>query len=242
MITLYSLPPGLGLPVSASPFCVKADLLLRMAAVPYEIVYLPDPGKGPLGKLPYIRDEEATPPEEIPDSSLICRHLQEHHGYDAWPGLNARDRAAARALAAMMEERFYWVIVYERWLVDRNWDVVRQDYFAPVPAPVRGAVAAVARRNTRKNLYGHGLGRHERATIMDFGRADIGALSTWLGRHEYMMGAAPCALDATAYAMLSAIADVTLETEMKRCLSETDNLMAYLQRMRARFFRAGAGG
>ncbi len=241
MITLYSLPPGLGLPVSASPFCVKADLLLRMAAVPYDIRYLPDPGKGPLGKLPYIRDEGAEPPRDLPDSSLICRHLQQYHNFDAWPGLDGRDRAAAHALAVMMEERLYWVIVYERWMEDGNWDVVRRAYFAPVPGVLRGIVAAAARRNTHRNLDGHGLGRHERSTVLDFGRADLDAVSAWLGGRAFMMGDEPCALDATAFAMLSAISDATLETAMKSHLLQLDNLRTYLERMRVRFYD-GAGG
>ncbi|MDR6871877.1 hypothetical protein J2Y55_002890 [Bosea sp. BE125] len=35
MITLHSFGPGFGLP-DPSPFCIKAEILLRMAGLPFE--------------------------------------------------------------------------------------------------------------------------------------------------------------------------------------------------------------
>jgi hypothetical protein len=55
MIKLYQFKPALDLP-NASPFCMKLEIYLRMANLPYEIVLNADSRKAPKGKLPYIED------------------------------------------------------------------------------------------------------------------------------------------------------------------------------------------
>ena len=55
MITLYIFGPNMGLP-DASPFCIKAEVLLKMSGLPYRLD-LKGFGKAPKGKLPYIDDE-----------------------------------------------------------------------------------------------------------------------------------------------------------------------------------------
>jgi hypothetical protein len=65
MITLYMFGPYFGLP-DASPFVMKAEVLLKMAGLSYAI----DTGgfnKAPKGKLPYIADdgEQRLPSAEV---------------------------------------------------------------------------------------------------------------------------------------------------------------------------------
>ena len=55
MTTLYTFGPAFGLP-DPSPFVVKAEMLLKIAALPYKV----DTGgfrKAPKGKLPYMDDD-----------------------------------------------------------------------------------------------------------------------------------------------------------------------------------------
>lgn len=54
MITLYSFGPGFGLP-DPSPFVTKAEVLLKMAELPYRSDTTGFK-KAPKGKLPYIDD------------------------------------------------------------------------------------------------------------------------------------------------------------------------------------------
>ncbi len=73
MITLYSFGPGFGLP-DPSPFVTKAEVLLKMAGLPYRV----DTGgfnKAPKGKLPYIEDNG----EMIADSTFIRWHLEKKY-------------------------------------------------------------------------------------------------------------------------------------------------------------------
>ena len=55
MITLYTFGPYFGLP-DPSPFVMKAEVLLKMADLPFATDTTGFP-KAPKGKLPYIRDD-----------------------------------------------------------------------------------------------------------------------------------------------------------------------------------------
>ena len=55
-VKLYQFPSAWGLP-NPSPFCMKLEVFLRLAEIPYEIVTWPDPRKAPKGKLPFIEHE-----------------------------------------------------------------------------------------------------------------------------------------------------------------------------------------
>ncbi len=65
MITLYTFGPYFGLP-DASPFVLKAMLLLKIAGLPFE-ESRSGFAKAPKGKLPYIDDDG----EKIADSTFI---------------------------------------------------------------------------------------------------------------------------------------------------------------------------
>ena len=66
MITLRQFPPALGLP-NASPFCLKLELYLRMAGLPYRNRYTLELHRAPKGKLPWIDDDGIA----MADSGLI---------------------------------------------------------------------------------------------------------------------------------------------------------------------------
>ena len=57
-----------------SPFVTKAIVLLKLSGLPFE-TNSKGFGKAPRGKLPYIRDGEAT----VSDSTLIRFHLEQRH-------------------------------------------------------------------------------------------------------------------------------------------------------------------
>ena len=75
MITLHQFPPALGLP-NASPFCLKLELYLRMAGLPYRNRYTLELHKAPKGKLPWIDDDGVT----LADSGLIIEYLKGRYG------------------------------------------------------------------------------------------------------------------------------------------------------------------
>jgi len=110
MITLYSFGPGFGLP-DPSPFVTKAEVLLKMAELPYRSDTTGFK-KAPKGKLPYIDDGG----EIISDSTFIRWHLERKYNIDFDRGLLAEQRSIAWAFEKMMEDHLYWAVVHARWM------------------------------------------------------------------------------------------------------------------------------
>ena len=88
MIKLYQFAPAFGL-ANASPFCMKLETYLRMAALPFEIpcATLSHLQKAPMGKMPYIEDEGRT----LADTTFIIDYLKARYGdpLDGWMRLSA---------------------------------------------------------------------------------------------------------------------------------------------------------
>ena len=80
MITLYTFGPAFGLP-DPSPFVTKAEVLLKMAGVPYR-TDTTGFNKAPKGKLPYIDDGGAI----VADSTFIRMHLRGTTASTSTPG------------------------------------------------------------------------------------------------------------------------------------------------------------
>src|SRR5262245_40460626 len=130
MITLYTFGPNFGLP-DASPFVTKAEVLLKMAGVPYR-TDTSGFGKAPKGKLPYIDDDGA----RIADSTFIRWHIEQKYGFDFDRRLAAEQRAAAWAFEKLCEDNIYWALVDARWVDDDNFRKGALNFFSKVPAPV----------------------------------------------------------------------------------------------------------
>lgn len=231
MILLHQFPPAFGLP-NASPFCLKLETWLRMAAVPYRNVYLSDPRQAPKGKLPFIELEG----RKIADSQLCIDYLTASRGVDLDAGLSPVERAHAHALRSLLEDHLYWILLYCRWLDERHWPQTRDAFFSALPLPMRVLVPQLVRTQIRRDLHGHGIGRHEQDEIYAFGVRDITALADWLGEQPFFMGAQPTAIDATAYAFLANILVPTLDNELRRAAQRHPNLSAYVERMTARYY------
>jgi glutathione S-transferase len=231
MITLHQFPSAWGLP-NASPFCMKVETYLRMCNLSYTTVNVLNPAKGPKGKLPYITDGANT----VADSDFILDYLKATYGDNLDAGLDIRTRAEAHALRRLMEEHLYWCAVYDRWAVDENWALTKPAFFGALPPAVRDLVAALARRGQLRALRGHGVGRHGRDDVYALGRTDLTALSDFLGTKPYFLGSEPTSLDATAYAFLANLLWVPIDSPLTRHTRALDNLVAYAERMKQRYY------
>ena len=117
MIRLHQYAPMFGIP-NASPFCMKVETWLRMANLPFEIVEVVDPRKGPKGKVPWIEDQGKT----IADSAFIIEYLQKTYGDPLHDGaLDPAQRATSMALHRLIEDHLYWAIARGRFLDDEVW-------------------------------------------------------------------------------------------------------------------------
>jgi glutathione S-transferase len=232
MITLYTFGPAFGLP-DPSPFVLKAEVLLKMAGLPYR-TSSDGFGKAPKGKLPYIDDDG----ERIADSTFIRWHIERKYRFDFDRGLGAEARAAAWAFEKMAEDNLYWTLVDARWTDDANFHKGPVNFFRKVPAPLRPIVVAMVRRQLRKTLHGQGTGRHSTPEIVALATRSIDAMADYLGSKPFFMGGEPLGVDATMFAFAAGVLCPLFDTPIRTAAEGHDNLKRYVGRMAARFYPA----
>jgi glutathione S-transferase len=235
MITLYNFGPAFGLPDSC-PFVMKVETLLKMA----NLLYRTDTtgfARAPKGKLPYIDDDGVV----VPDSTFIRRHLEKKYRIDFDRGLNAAQKATAWAFEKMAEEQLYWVILHDRWMIDRNFRRGPARFFVKVPAPIRPLVTATAHRRMRSALDAQGLGRHSPDEILALGTRSINAIADFLGDKPFFMGSEPTGADATMFSFVCAALCPYFESRLRGVAERRDNLRRYVGRMTALYY-AGLKG
>lgn len=232
MITLYQFGPGFGL-ADPSPFCLKVDLYLRAAGLPYQTrAGFQHLRSAPLGKLPYIEDNGTV----VPDSTFIISYLKAEYGDPLDRGLGAEQKAVTHAFGKMLDENLYWCIVFSRWFDEDCWPEVRKSFFGGMPVPLRWIVPRIARRSAERSLHGHGIGRHDKDRIMEIARRDMAALSAYLGEREYFLGETLSTLDVYAFAFLAELIVPPLDCEARRIACSFDNLVRFVDRIRSRYY------
>jgi glutathione S-transferase len=231
-LIVYQLAGGWGLP-SISPFCLKLEAYLRLVDLPFKSVVVPAPFGGPKRKAPWIEHEG----RKIGDSGFIIEYLEQRFGCNPNGTLTPAERAIALALRRLIEENLYWTLIHDRWVVEANWQHFRNVVLGKLPAPARALVGPLARRNVWRQLKGHGMGVHSADEIHAIGCHDIGALADFLADKPYLMGVAPTEIDAIAYGFLANIMNVPIASPVKDYALTRENLVAFLERMRVRYFR-----
>jgi len=232
MIKLYHFFPAWGLP-DPSPFCLKLMTWMRMAEIPYTpIGNLMNLRKAPKAKLPFIEDEGRI----IADSSLAIAYLTEKYAVDLDKHLSHEQKQQCLLYQRTTEEHAYWTVLYSRWIDEENWPACREAFFGKLPFPIRGLIAGRARKGMKKEMWGHGIGRHDKDTIYAMGRADLEAVTTPLRTNPYMMGGEPCSLDASIYAFMAQLVYAPFKHPFAPWLAEHHHITAYCDRMRARYF------
>ena len=231
MIKLFQFAPAFGLP-NASPFCMKLETYLRMAALPYELVNSGNVMKAPKHKLPYIDDNGTV----VADTSFIIEYLKSRYGDPLDAALSALERAQATAFQRLFEENLYWAIVQTRWVDAAGWAKTREAFFGTLPLPLRWFVPALARRGLRAEMRGHGMGRHSTEEIYAIGCRDVTAVADFLADKPFMLGDAPSSIDATAFAFLANLLWAPVDSPILRHAQARPTLEAYCRRIKARYF------
>jgi glutathione S-transferase len=230
MIILQTIGPMFGL-LDPSPFVTKMDVLLKMSGVPYES----KPGdfrQAPKGKVPFIIEDGV----KMGDSTLIRLHLENKYGVNFDKHLSEAEKGIAWAVEKMLEDNLYWALLYSRWMLDENFYKGPANFFNGVPAIIRPLVVAMVRRSVRRNLYGHGFGRHSADEIFTLGNKAIDAVAAVLGDKPYLMGAHKCGADATAFSFVLGILSPLFDSPLRTHTEKHKNLVAYCERMQQEFY------
>jgi glutathione S-transferase len=230
-LKVYHLPGRWGL-VSVSPFCLKLDAFLRMTEIPHQSITAATPFGGPKKKAPWIEHEG----RKIGDSAFIIAYLIERFGKDPDATLTPAQRGQAVAIQRLVEENLYWAMVYDRWVREENWPILKGSVLGRIPAPIRALIAPKARRDVQAQLRGHGLGLHSEADVRAIARRDIDALAAMLGDQDWFFGIEPTLADATVFSLLANIRYVEFTSPMQAMIEGHANLAAFIDRFRARFY------
>ena len=230
MITFYGWGPMFDCP-SPSPFVMKSDIQLQMLGVSFTRA-MADLESVPKHKAPYIIDDG----QLVEDSNFIRRHLETKLGRGLYDGMSGKEIAASWALERMAEGQLAKIMAYERWMKDDNFNKGPAQFFLDVPEPARAGVRQEVRNGLAAMHTGEGTGRFTDEERMQLADWDIGAIAMHLGNQDYMFGDEPSCADAAVAAVLIACATEYFDTPLSGLVRKHDNLVAYIDRMTARYF------
>ncbi|NNF79506.1 MAG: glutathione S-transferase family protein [Rhizobiales bacterium] len=230
MITVYTFGPAFA-QADPSPFVVKTLTLMKMSGLEHKVEPA-DVRKAPKSKLPYINDNG----QVIADSSFIKMHLENAHGVDFSGGYDEKDLAIGWSVEKMLEDHLYWIVVDARWMDDENFNKGPRTFFDKMPALARPLIVWMVRKEIRRNLWGHGLGRHTANELLQLAEKDFAALAAILGDKPYLLGDRPCGFDASFYAFVSGAMVPLFDHPTTAAAKKHPNLVAYCARMREEYF------
>ena len=230
MITLYTFGRAFGLP-DPSTFVTKAETLLKMSGLEY-VRDTKGFTKAPKGKLPYINDDGAI----VADSTFIRLHLENKYNIEFDAGLTEQQRAYAWALEKLCEDQIYWLIVYDRWMIEKNFDRGPRTFFDIVPAPIRPLIVWKIRRGIKQDLHSQGIGRHTDAERRILSEKALASVAHALGDKDFLMRSEPCGADASVWSFIAGALCPHFETALAEIGSKHANLVAYRDRGMARWY------
>lgn len=232
-LRVFTFRPGWGLP-SVGPFALKLLAWLELAGIPYEQVVADNPRKGPMGKSPWVELDGA----RIGDSETIIETLRRRHGVDLDGDLSPEQAALGHAWRRAFEEHFHQVLEWELFFHPAGAAWMRANLVSQVGAAFGPLLFRFLRSQFDKQLRARGIARHGPEVIAAKGRADLDALSTFLGARHFLLGDRPATADTAVFGLLAPMVYWPMPTPVAVHARSLPNLVAYCDRMRSRCFGA----
>lgn len=231
MIVLHAMPRvGWGL-LSPSPFCLKAEVYLRMRGEPYQLEPTLAATGAPRGKLPWLDDGG----ELVPDSSAIVAYLERRGDALDERAVAPAVRTRAHLVRRVVEESLYFALLCERWRDDGLRTRYTDDLLAGLPEDVRPGIVKMATAALHDQLWQQGYGRHDLATVRAMAAEDVAAVADVLGDAPFVTGDRPRAVDASLFGWLANVWFVPVNHPLREQVAGHPNLIAFGERMRERF-------
>lgn len=228
--TLYAFPTDPGF-FNGSPFCTKAEILLKLAGIPFN-TEMPENYKAfSKGKLPVLKDGDTV----IEDSEFIRFHLADHHGHMLDTGLSKADKATGHAICRMLDDRTILGLVWSRWVEDEGWAQTRERFFEGDP----DGEGEIIRNNIREGLTGAGFGRHNSTEQRQLIKADIDSVAALLADRDWFLSDTPTYLDATVFGFIANFYASPIKTWLAPMVAAHPNLVAYFERGMKRWYPEG---
>lgn len=209
-----------------SPYCLKVEVYLKLVNIPYQTIETL-PNKGPLKKLPFIEDKG----RKIPDSRLILEYLKDIYGNELDQNLTEQQLAQGHLLCRLCEESLINVLLFSRWIDNKQWRQFKKIAFGHLPPVIRSLVPLLLRKKMNRKLVCQGYILHDQEQVYAFGADDLEAIAAYLSITPFAVSNEPTSFDATLYAFLSNILDKTIVTPLTMALLKHESLVSYCDRM-----------
>ena len=215
-----------------SPYCTKAEVLLKLADLSYQHVVPEDHKVFSKGKLPVLKDNEAI----VEDSEFIRQHIETKYGKTLDAGLTEEAKAIGHSLIRTLEERSIFGLVTGRWIDDSGWAMIEPLFFGELPPEERAVVGPTVREQVSESVKANGFGQHTREEQRRLLTADIKSAAVLLGDRDWFFSDHPTYLDAAIFGMLANFYAVPPVTVMTELVAAHPNLVAYVERGLAHWY------
>ena len=123
-----------------------------------------------------------------------------------------------------------WVVA-SRWLDDDWFPHIVDGFFHIAPRIIRPLAAGAARRQVRRTLHLHGLGRHSAAEQRGFVERDFQALEDAVPDSGFLFGDTPNIFDFTVAGLMAGVYDNQPPTWASKLAENYQRLRAYTERV-----------
>ena len=230
-LTVYTFSPRWGLPTTG-PFALKLLAWLRAAQIDYVQRFEDRPGKGPLGKSPWIERGG----QRLGDSDAIIAHLAKQHGLPDPFAVRDEQGALRLALKLAFEERFHQILEWELFVHPAGAAEVRVIVREALPAPIDRLVSAGMIRHFTRQLHARGIGRlppqaiaDEGARLLDIVQMSLETGSGWISGDD-----APDIVDFAVWGQLAPMLSWPMQTPVAMAAKARPALMRWHESMLAR--------
>ncbi|XP_059608978.1 failed axon connections isoform X1 [Phlebotomus argentipes] len=229
---------------SLSPYCLKVETWLRLAALKYENVDHKTKFRSKKGLLPFIELNG----EEVADSAIIIKELTQKFNQDIDAGLTQEQKNIAHATVSMIENHLVWVLFWWRTkfpeLVLKGYKVNLQHALGTrIPNGILNFFFKFSYGRKwfqgSKKVKAQGMGVHKPEEIEEFGKHDLKVLSDMLADKPFFFGDEPTTLDVVSFAVLSQLHFISKDVNLPLrdfMSASCPNLVGHVSRMKERCF------
>ncbi len=225
-ITLFELPNYVDCPFSASSYCAKLELYLRLTERAYE-KKTGDLRKSPNKRVPYVRWPDGT---EQADSGEIIERL-EAEGPSLDEGLAGADRERGIKMEGVAQGILYYACLYARFVDEDGWAMQRRIIQPLLPKWLAPVLLPMIRRSQVTACRDNGFFNDEGYDTLAEGFAKIMAT---MGDRPFLLGDKPHVADCAVWANMAHLALTRTDNPGKRLVRENAAAMDYVRRLGGR--------
>lgn len=126
-------------------------------------------------------------------------------------------------------------MVYHRWI--DNQPYTKKLFFSKLSQRKQDFFFSIIQGRVKRQLDGHGIGRHSKDEVYSIARKDLQTLSDYLEAMPFVMGQEPTLVDASVFGYLVQVVWQDVDSPQHAMVhSECKNLVDYCGRMKERYW------